>query len=55
MNKENKMFADMEIEKPNFCYSKYHIDKLMISKMVSFSKKPFKYVIGYKDDGKVRP
>ena len=60
MNKEIRTFYDTEIEKSKFYYSKYpininnvYIDKIIIYKNVSFDKKVFKYLFGYKDDKKV--
>ena len=58
MNKKIFAFGDDKIEK----YSKYPIDtfivdihKIMVSKQVSFGKKGFKYLIGYKDDETYKP
>ena len=62
MNKEIILFGDIKIEICKFHYSKYAIkvnnlgvNKVIISKRVSFCKKGFKYFIGYKDDKKVKP
>ena len=45
MNKEITKYGDMEIVKHKFCYFKYYIDKLKMSKKVSFSKKAFKTLL----------
>ena len=68
MNKEIILYGDIKIEICKFHYSRYAIkvnnlgvDKVIISKRVSFCKKGFKYFIGckdfigYKDDKKVKP
>ena len=57
VNKDGLTFDDIEIEKRRFHYSKYPLDindvdinKIMVLNKVSFGKKGFKYLIGYKDD-----
>ena len=62
MIKEITTFDNTEIEKRKFHYSKYpikiniaDIDKIILSKKVSFRKKGFKYFIVYNDDEKVKP
>lgn len=61
MNKDIITFSDIEIEKRKFHCSKDSvdvkhvvIDKVAISNQVSFSKKYFKYFIGFKNDEKVK-
>ena len=61
MNKDIITFNDNEIEKHKFHCSKDSvdvkhvvIDKVAISNQVSFSKKYFKYFIGFKNDEKVK-
>ena len=60
--KEIRGFCDTEIEKHKFCNHKnpiliddVDINKIVISKEVSFGIKDFKYLIGYKDNEKVKP
>ena len=62
MNKKIIAFGNSEIEKHLFYYHKnpisldeVDIDKLLISKTISFDKKGFKHVIGCKHDEKVKP
>ena len=57
VNKDSLTFDDIEVEKRRFHYSKYPLDindvdinKIMVFNKVSFGKKGFKYLIGYKDD-----
>ena len=57
-----KKFADTEIEKSKFHQHKGPIsinnidtNKTVVSNMVSFGKKDFKYFLGYKDAKQVRP
>ena len=59
VNKDGLTFDDIEVEKRRFHYSKYPLDindvdinKIMVFNKVSFGKKGFKYLIGYKDDDK---
>ena len=61
MNKDIITFSDIEIEKRKFHCSKdsvdvkhVGIDKVTKSNQVSFSKKYFKYFIGFKNDEKVK-
>ena len=61
MNKDIITFSHNEIEKHKFHCSKDSvdvkhvvIDKVAISNQVSFSKKYFKYFIGFKNDEKVK-
>ena len=56
------MFDDIQIEIRKCHYWKHlininivHIGKISISKKISFDEKCFKYFIGYKDHGKVKP
>ena len=53
-------FDDVKIKKDEFYYSEQSIDtndvdsvKIVISGIVSFGEKGFKYFIGYKDDDKI--
>ena len=55
-------FGDIETEKQKFCQYKrpisiksLDIDKIVVSKKVSFSKKGFKHFIGLKDAKRIRP
>lgn len=61
MKKEFLKSCDIKIEKRKFYYSKIlvnmnneDIDRIKISKKIYFGKKSFKYIIGYKNDKKVR-
>ena len=56
MNKEILVFGDIGIDKHWFHYPKHptliddeDIDKTLISNKVSFCKKEYKYLIGYKE------
>ena len=58
--KEIPAFGNTEIQKRKFYLSKQtahimhlHIDEAVIPKRVRFSKKSYKYSVGYKDDDKV--
>ena len=63
MEKTITKFVDIEIEKQKFHQNKnpiistknIDINKIVESNKVSFSKKGFKYFIGYKDAKKIRP
>ena len=53
-------FDDVKIKKDEFYYSEQSIDindvdsvKIVISGIVQFGEKGFKYFIGYKDDDKI--
>ena len=58
-------FGDIEIQKQKFHQHKRHkrpisiknidMNKIVISDKISFSKKRFKYLIGYKDPKKIGP
>ena len=56
-NKLIKTFADIEIKKRKFHYSKYainitkgDIDKIILSNRVSLGKKGFKHIVGHRGD-----
>ena len=56
MDKKNIKFGDTEIEKYKFhqhkapiSINKIDFNKIVVSNKVSFSKKDFKYFIGYKN------
>ena len=62
MTKKNIKFCDTEIEKHKFHQHKcplliedIDINEIVASNKVSYGKKGFKYLIGYKDAKKVEP
>ena len=61
MEKAIKKFGDIVIKKQKFYQHKRPVsikyidfNKLVVSNKVSFGKKGFKYLIGYKDANKIR-
>ena len=65
MEKTIIKFSDIEIQKQKFHqhngpisiknYKKKDINKIVVSNKVSFGKKGFKYINGYKDAKKIKP
>ena len=62
MVKTIRSFGDIEIQRQRFHQHKgpitiknIDINKIVVSNKVSFGKKGFKYLIGYKDAKKIRP
>ena len=62
MDKKNIKFGNTEVEKHKFHQNRspitinnVDIDKIVVSNKVSFSKKDFRYFIGYKDVKKIKP
>ena len=66
MGKEIITFGNTEVENINFTNTKalhkspissgdINIYKTLVSNKVPFGKKGFKYFVGYKDNGKVKP
>ena len=62
MEKTITKFGDIEIRKQKFhqhtrpiSIKNIYINEIVVSNKVSFSKRGFKYFIGYKDAKKIRP